>query len=148
MDQSKPLYTAGDVPVTEAPVPGSAEAVVRLCPCWETEEPAPWCSGLVPFFVTVFKALDNCHPDVQVPIKLCKDKGRALKGSSDFTLSSGGDWCSPRGLFGAVLFSLFPTLAHIENGAVLLAFWDEKPGQLGSLQCWGPFPDPPVLHTG
>lgn len=24
--------------------------------------------------------------------------------------------------------SLFPTLAHIENGAVLLAFWDEKPG--------------------
>ena len=64
----------------------------------------------MPFFVTVFKTLDNCHPDVQVPIKLCKDNGHALRVSSDFTLSSGGDWCSRRGLFGAVLFKSFSHL--------------------------------------
>lgn len=106
------------------------------------EEPAPRCPVFVPFFVTVFKTLNNCPPDVQVAIKLCKENGHALGGSSDFTRSSGGDRCSPRGLFGAALFSLFPALAHVENGTVFLAFWDERTGQLGCLQGWGAFLSP------
>ena len=107
------------------------------------EEPAPRCPVFVPFFVTVFKTLNNCPPDVQVAIKLCKDNGHALIS----TRSSRGDRCSPRGLFGAALFSLFPALAHVENGTVFLAFWDERTGQLGCLQGWVPFSHPPVLHT-
>lgn len=117
MDQSEPLHTAGDVPVPEFLSPGQQK--LSSCPGFLLGDggTSSRCPVFVPFFVTVFKTLNNCPPDVQVAIKLCKENGHAL-GEALISLGhleetgalTRSVWCSA--------IQSFSFLAHVENGTV------------------------------